>query len=270
MIANIPRTAAVLENNAEPKANQLTIMVECTCGQSHRDRPADAASGCGRKWAVTATYDADRKVTLRPAYQPDRVEAAEAFRVAQTGQLAAIRASADKWTAGVAALIGLAALILPLAGRDAIRSLLPWAQVAIGVLLALTFAAAATAILLAYRAAHGMPVARLIDDDNALLDWYQAYLARPLAAARQLRQAIQTAMTTVIALAAAVGIAVFGPAKPPTSEPIQLTKPDGSVVCGVFLTSTGDGQLRIRRADDGEVAAIPVGEVTRIKPVKAC
>ncbi|MEU8819390.1 hypothetical protein [Actinoplanes sp. NPDC048796] len=269
-IANLPRSAAVLEANAGPAAKQLTAVIECACDEPHRDRPDGVVPGCGRTWPVTATFDDAGTVTLRPAFEPGPVEAAEAFRKAQHGQLAALRAAGDKWTAGIAALIGLAGLILPLAGRDAIRSLLPWIQIAVGVLLALAFAAAAAAVLLAYRAAHGMPAVRPVGDDDALLDWYQAYRDRPRAAARHLRRAIQAALATVAALAVAVGLVVFGPAKPPTSEPVQITKPDGSVVCGVFLPSTADGRLRVRRADDGEVAALSPDDISRVKPVKAC
>ncbi|XVU20883.1 hypothetical protein ACQPZJ_26820 [Actinoplanes sp. CA-054009] len=269
-IANLPRSAAVLEANAGAPSKQLTAVIECACDEPHRDRPDGVVPGCGRTWPVTASFDDGGAVTLRPAFEPDRVEAAEAFRKAQEGQLTAVRAAGDKWTAGIAALIGLAGLILPLAGRDAIRSLLPWAQVAVGVLLALAFTAAATAVLSAYRAAHGMPAVRPVGDDDELLDWYQAYRARPRTAARHLRQGVQAALATVVALAVAVGVVVFGPAKPATSEPVQITKPDGSVVCGVFLSSTTDGQLRVRRADDGEVAALSPGEITRMKPVKAC
>jgi hypothetical protein len=269
-IANLARTAAVLESTTVPTSDRLTAVVECACGQSHRGRPSGAVPGCGRTWPVTAIFGPGGTVTLRPAFEPDRVEAAEAFRTTQAGQLAAVRAAADKWAAGIAALIGLAGLILPLAGRDAIRSLVPWTQAAIGALLALAFIAAATAVLLAYRAAHGMPAVRPADDDGALLDWYQAHRARPLAATRRLRQAIQAALTTIVALILAVGIAVFGPASPAASTPVQLTKPDGSVLCGVFLMSTTDSQLRLRRADDGEVAVITPGEVARLKPVPAC
>ncbi|XVV17199.1 hypothetical protein ACQP2X_23325 [Actinoplanes sp. CA-131856] len=269
-VANLPRSAAVLEANAGTTSKQLTAVIECACEEPHRDRPDGVVPGCGRTWPVVASFGDGGAVTLRPAFEPDRVEAAEAFRKVQEGQLTAIRAAGDKWTAGIAALIGLAGLILPLAGRDAIRSLLPWAQITVGLLFAVAFAGAATAILLAYRAAHGMPAIRPVGDDSALLDWYQAHRARARTAARHLRRAIQAALATVVALAAAVGVVVFGPVKPATSEPVQITKPDGSVVCGVFLTSTADGQIRLRRADDGEVAAIPPGDITRIKPVKAC
>ncbi|TCB90464.1 hypothetical protein E0H26_26945 [Micromonospora zingiberis] len=269
--ANLPRTAAVLEANAARTPDRLTAVVECECRRPHRGRPADAVSeGCGRSWGTAAVFEADGTVTLRPPAEPTLVEAADAFRLAQAGQLAAVRASADRWTTGVTALISLAALILPVAGRDAIRALQPWAQAAIGALLVVAIATAAVAVLRAYRAAHGLPAIRLVDDDKSLLDWYTTHRARPVEAVKHLRQAIQAALATVVALAVAVGLAVFGPARPVTSAPVQLTLTDGSLVCGLFLTSTADVRLRVRRADDGAVAVISVSDVVRIKPVKAC
>jgi hypothetical protein len=178
--------------------------------------------------------------------------------------------SADRWTAGITALIGLAALILPAAGRDAIRALQPWAQAVIGVLLALAIATAAVAVLRAYRAAYGLPVVRVVDDDRSLLDWYTAHRARPVEAAKHLKQAIQAALVAIVVLAAAVGLAVFCPARPVTSAPVQITLPDGSIVCGTFLPSTADAQLRVRRAHDGAIAVIPAIDVVQIKPVMAC
>ncbi|WP_172890538.1 hypothetical protein [Actinoplanes derwentensis] len=264
------RTTAVLETNVQSTPALLTADVTCECRRQHPGRPADAGEGCGRTWAVTAVFADDGTVTLRPPGEPSLVKAAEALRLHQAGQLTALRAAADRWTLGVSALIGLTALILPAVGRDVIRTLQPWAQIVTGGLLAVAAAAATFATLWAYRAAYGLPVIRAVDDDASLLNWYAVYQARPVEAASQLRRAIQAALVTVVLLAASVGVAVFGPARPITSAPIQITLSDDSVVCGLFLTSRADARLRVRRADDGAVAVIVVAEVARIKPVKAC
>jgi hypothetical protein len=56
---------------------------------------------------VTAVNDAAGDVVLHPADDPYLAEAADAWRMARTDQLARLQSGAEKWTAGIASLLGL-------------------------------------------------------------------------------------------------------------------------------------------------------------------
>ncbi|MEV4137331.1 hypothetical protein AB0J72_34795 [Dactylosporangium sp. NPDC049742] len=267
--ANLALASTALESTA-PVPGPITVSLPCCCAGTHDGRPAGVADGCGREWGVTATVAADGSVTLAAATDAYLLAAAVAVRAEQEGQLQAVRGAADKWTAGVVALIGLVGLVVPAVSRDAIRALEPWAQGLTGVALAVALGCAALAVARAYQAAHGWPVTRVVGDDQALRDWYARYQGRAAQAAGRLRQAVRAAVATIAALAVAVGVTVFGPEAPASSDPVQVTRPDGSVTCGVLLASTADGAVRIRRADSGDVAVLPAADVVRLKPVTAC
>ncbi|WP_238009466.1 hypothetical protein KZZ52_26625 [Dactylosporangium sp. AC04546] len=268
---NLALTSTSLEGaDRRPTPALLTTSVPCGCTTSHRDRPATVAGGCGRTWEVTASIAADGAVTLAAATDPYLQEAADAFRREQTGELQAVRTAADRWTAGVVALIGLVGLVMPAVGRDAIRGLIPAARAVVGIALLAALAFAALAVLRGYQAAHGRPITRLVDDDEALRDWYVRHRGQAAVAGHRLRQAIRAATATVLALAVAVGSTVFGPVSQATSAPVRVTRPDGSVVCGTLLSSTRDNALRLRRGDDGSVEVLPAADVVRLQPVRSC
>jgi hypothetical protein len=269
--ANLALTTTSLERApALPSSKTLTASVPCACRAAHKDRPAEVAEGCGRTWTVTATFASDMSVTIEAADDPYLREAAEAFRAEAAGQLQSVRAAADRWTAAVVTLIGLVGLLVPSVGRDAIRSLEPWARGLVGLMLLVALGCAAAAVVAGHLAAHGRPVTRLVDDDEALREWYVTHRAQAATAAGRLRRAIGAAAATIAALAVAAGLTIFAPAAPAASTPVQVTRPDGSVVCGVLLPSTADNALRIRRADSGDVDTVSAADLVRLKPVKAC
>ncbi|GAB3847474.1 hypothetical protein ACFPIJ_41735 [Dactylosporangium cerinum] len=267
--ANLTLVTTSLESIG-PAPRTLTVSVPCCCSGAHTGRPDGVTDGCGREWGVTATIADDGSVTLEPVTDAHLLVAATAYRTELQGQLQAVRAAADKWTAGVVALIGLVGLVVPAVGRDAIRGLEPWAQWLAGLAFAAALGCAALAIARAYQAAHGWPVTRLVDDNERLREWYERYQGRAVLAVDRLRQAVRAAVATVAVLAVAVGVTIFGPDTPAASTPVQVTRPDGSVTCGVLLASTADGAVRIRRADSGDVDVLTGADLVRVKPVKTC
>jgi hypothetical protein len=267
--ANLALGMTSLESTG-PARRTLTVSVPCCCTGTHDGRPPGTLDGCGREWGATATVADDDSVTLAPVADAHLLEAATTFRVELQGQLHAVRAAADRWTAGVVALIGLVGLVVPAISRDAIRALTPWAQGVVGLALAAALGCAALAVARAYQAAHGWPVTRLVDDDVQLREWYERQRGLTAETAGKLRQAIRAALATVALLAVAVGVTVFGPAAAAASGPVRVTRPDGSVTCGVLLPSTADGTVRIRRADSGDVEVIAAGDLTGLRPVTAC
>jgi hypothetical protein len=270
-VANLPLTSTSLESNPGlPAPTALTASVSCGCLGGHPDRPDGVAAGCGRTWTVTATFVSATQVDVTAANDPYLSEAADALRTETAGQLQSVRTTADRWTAGVVTLIGLAGVILPAVGRDAIRSLEPWAQLVAGVLLLAALAAAGLAVANGHAAAHGLPVTRSVADDDELREWYTAQRSRAATAAARLRRAVTAAAVTVAALAAAIGVTTFAPSAPAESTPVRVTRPDGATVCGVLLPSTADRLLRIRRSDSGDVQTLPPSDVVRLTPVKAC
>jgi hypothetical protein len=269
--ANLALTSTSLEGaDRRPTPTMLTTSVPCGCTMPHGDRPTNITSGCGRTWEVSATITADGAIILAAASDPYLQEAADAFRREQTGALQSVRTAADRWTAGVVILIGLVGLVMPVVGSDAIRALSSATQAVVGVALLAALTLAALAVLRGHQAAHGRPTTRLVDDDEALHDWYVGHRRQSVVAGYRLRQAIRAATGTVIALAIAVGSTVFGPVSQTTSAPIEVTRADGSVICGVLLTSTRDHTLRVRRYNDGTVETLPITDVVWLQPVRLC
>ena len=62
----------------------------------------------------------------------------------------------------------------------------------------------------------------------------------------------------------------FLPAAKPPAPLVKATMRDDATVCGTLLAATTDGSLRLRRADDGEVAVLSGALLRRLSPVERC
>lgn len=267
--AQVSGSLDALETLEGLHATSLTVSLACDCGVDHAGRP-EGATGCGRRWAAVADITANGRARLQPSADARLEVAAEARRVAGTGGLERLRTAAEKWIAGISALLGLVTVTGLSLAADPIRKLGVGGRVAVAAVVALAVAAAAIAITQAYRAAYGWPERRAVTDDAGLLAWDDAQQHLPRITGERLRNAARAAGVALGALVVAAGLTWFLPAAKPPAPLVKATMRDDSTVCGTLLGSTADGQLRLRRADDGAVAALAGGEVRRLTPVARC
>jgi hypothetical protein len=119
-----PATATTPASAPAPATvtSTLAVAVSCNCGREHKGRSQEPI-GCGRTWTALAETDAGGAVSLRVADDPYLSDAAEAWRVSQTNQLEKLRSAAEKWIAGVGALLGLLTVLGFGLGASRIRTL---------------------------------------------------------------------------------------------------------------------------------------------------
>ncbi|GLY92937.1 hypothetical protein Acsp02_01930 [Actinoplanes sp. NBRC 103695] len=246
-----------LETLDSSAPESLTVSIACS-------------AGCGRRWTAMAEIDADGRARLVPSADTRLEAAAEAWRVADTEQESRLRTAAEKWIAGIAALLG----ILTVAGlglaAEPMRKLALGGRIAVAVVVAVAVIAAGRAIVLAYRAAYGWPVSRSGEDDAALLEWDAARRKLPGRIAGRLRRAATSAGVALGALVVAAAMTWFLPAAKPPAPLVRATMRDDTTVCGTLLATSTDGSLRLRRADDGEVAVLSGALLRRLSPVERC
>lgn len=266
---NVPTTTTAFESVAADTGTDLTIALECACGEDHPGH-ADAPVGCGRSWTATARSHADGSVTLSPQDDPYLAEAAVAFRTEQTGQVDRLRAAGEKWIAGISAILGIVGLVGLGTGISRAQQLTMAGKYAVASAALIAVLAGVAAVYRAYQAAYGWPVTRAVGTDEELIEWFAASHDIPGRLARRLRQAAALAGLSAIALTVAVGMAALLPPAAPEVTYVRITRTDQSTVCGNLLTSNRDRTLLIRRADNGETDFVPVTEVTNVTLVKNC
>lgn len=266
-----------------PASQRVTRVITCACQESHPvpkapkkvgdadsvevDPDPDPAESCGRWWLATITLNADGEQEVH-AGDPAMLKAARAVEKSIDGEEARVRVSAEKWIAGIAALLPLFGLTGVIAGKDSLSGISdPWPAIAAGVA-GLALICAAAAILLSYGAAYDWPVEIDVDDDEKLETWFRDRRERIRGAASDLRNGVFAACATLMLLAAALGIVWFGPRDTP--EPlVKVTATTGSFACGHLLKSAKGRVVRVQR-DDGTVAAYKAREVSAVAPVKSC
>jgi hypothetical protein len=191
-------------------------------------------------------------ITVTPGDVPDDVDKARAdmLQVWRAGELASIRAAGEKWQAGLAALLGLVTTILVIKGRESGQELATGFRVAIGLCLLVALLTAIAASLAALRAAHGLPRARAIADRSSVLMWDRQEAAK---ASRALLIAIVGTVSTLLLLAASVGLTWFAPA---TAQPVvKVTQTDGATGCGELISA--DAKLILLKGHDRDIRINP-------------
>ncbi|MER6162039.1 hypothetical protein ABT147_42195 [Streptomyces sp. NPDC001868] len=180
------------------------------------------------------------------------LEAAQAARKAMANDESTIRSAAEKWIAAITALLGLFGLAGLVAGKDSFVGL-PKGVLWVAALAALAaVVAAACAIVLANRAAYGWPTVVDVSNDEALERWYVNQRTLVEEAAGRLRTAVRCALVSLAALMVVVGCNALWP----RGVAVQITRVDGSGVCGTLIDTKTPTELRIKR---------PNGEVTSVR-----
>ena len=211
-ILNEVTTVGAVAGSALPHEARTARKIPCRCNSTHNGRPPEISQGCGRWWLVDVVRSsAGASWTLEPAPGDSMLAAADALEQASKTQLDDVRAAAEKWLPGVAALYGLFGLAGVIAGRDTVKTL-PTAGKWLVALAALCGLAASTlATYWGYRAAYGWPITSNVSTNEQLQEWYAAQKARAKTAAENLRLAVLASVVAVIALVVAVGLLWFWP-----------------------------------------------------------
>jgi hypothetical protein len=268
-----------------PMQERVTRVVECNCGISHPQsvtpgaakpvspdakgagEPAPTVKSCGRWWLVTILLDPELEHPVRTGDE-SLLEAAQAVQAAVADEETRIRGSAEKWIAGVSALLSLFGLSGVVVAKDGFADLPAVAAWIAGGLVGVALLAATFAVYLSYRAAYGWPVPVDIRNDEKLREWFAARRMRVVTAASNLRNGVQLACGALAALSMAVAVVWFWPGEDP--EPVvQVTLTDDSSVCGELLASKEAGTIRVR-SSAGVLTVIEASRIQRVAAKQKC
>ncbi|WNM37591.1 hypothetical protein RMN56_20780 [Micromonospora halotolerans] len=257
---------AVAQGIAPREADGAPRRIDCRCRQSHLEGVTRHPS-CGRWWYARIRPEGHVPPVVPELDETLKLAADELAASGRVAQEAAVRAAAEKWVAGVTALLGLFSLSGIAFGKDAFGGVAGVAKGVLATALILAVVVAALAVISTYCAAYGWP--RVVDTSNVsgLRKWWRKRRAAPRAAADNLRRGVYLALTAVVALCVAAGIIWFGSA-PPTPR-VEVTQTDGSTVCGDLVSSTAAGTIRIHSAA-GRVQTIAAGDIAKVSNVAKC
>ena len=192
----------------------------------------------------------------------DRAAIAELATLEQT-QLDRVRAAAEGWRNGQAALLGLIATVSVVKGPDAINDLPTTWQVIVGVLLLGALLAATAGVTFAIRAVYGDPKVEKIDDD--LTTWLKRTKRQQLTRAiSDLRAGRRLTYVTLALLTGAIAVSWYATPAPPSSVKLQTAT---GTTCGTL--QAGTGQVLVLKTATG-FKTLPIAVVESIKVVDSC
>lgn len=262
-VTTVPGVSKAEVTTAETRS--VRLLVECNCGENHEGKDAESL-GCGAFGFIVAAWPIDKEgevdagtgdlartlpATFRqePAELADREWAREARSLSWTA-LTAIRSSAAKWAGSIGGIVGVFTVAALVKGRDDVSELTPSFRWAVISILLLGLAATLVAMYSANEAAAGRPVDVWQSGESVRA----AYLKTGEEAAARLRLAqILTAWGAVLVVIAVVVLWTGTEKSPDPTNLVQLTRTDGTTVCGT-LESDGPLAVVLRRpnadADD--------------------
>jgi hypothetical protein len=223
-------------------AAAIEIVVRCNCGHAHQE---DGANGCGRIWGLNVVSGGSLSEPLIPtgSFRVDPLDLAAVSELdeAEKTRVATIRARAEKWIAGLTALMGLFATVLLVKGPESVTKLEGWAKF----LIALAFGTALVLLILATRAAYsaafGDPTAPENMARQPLVGVHARLLRRRRVVESKARRSLGTALTqttwAVVFLAIGVAIAWFAPEKQPSGGSVCLKDANGVLVAKIPSTT---------------------------------
>lgn len=203
------------------------------------------------------------RVTAGPVGTAATRSRAEAVQDLLATELERTRAAADKWRAGLAALLGLITTLMVIKGRATIEGISPAAQVMVGVMLLLAFICVVSGALLSMLAAFGNPSAERLTGDPHELQDYDRRTARD--AVVRLRWAMALTVAALVLLAGAVGVTWYAPATAAAQVRIHYGK--AGSVCGTLRSMTG---RRVIIESGGAMVRIQAPALRGAEVVKSC
>jgi hypothetical protein len=179
-------------------------------------------------------------------------------------ELTRVRAAANEWRAGLAALTVLIVGVLTIKGRESVQAISSGYRVLFGVSLGLSLAVACAASVLALVAANGVPRRRVLSTDpGEVLSADRAEAGR---AARALHLAIGGTLLSLALLGLAVAVTWFAPSGG-SGGLISVTLRDGTTGCG--RPSHIDAS-QVLLSSNGRTIDVSTAEVTSLTVVDRC
>lgn len=263
---NVQSMAVAQGPGVGARAAGVVRFFECQCGQRHSDGDQGHMT-CGRWWLATVFPQGH---TPRIVSQADEtlLGAARAFAQDQPLQEAAVRATAEKWIAGVTALFGLFGLAGIVTAKDAVAGVDRTTKIIAGALLLVAIIGAAAALFQTYRAAYGLPKTVDVEESQQLREWFADRQQNTRKTVVRLRRGVLSALVALVALIASVGVIRFASLEAPASL-IKFTRVHNSFVCGELLDTTSPGELRVRQTG-GTVQPVSAAEIATSTNVATC
>jgi hypothetical protein len=245
----------------EPVSRNVT----CACEVTHPGTP-DGKGGCGAFW-VARFYVDGTGAHAEPQKDPRLIVATRALDAAGHDSETRLRAAAEKWIAGVAAILALFGIAGTVAGSQILSNLSQKNRELVIGLTVIAVAAALVAIISSYIAAYGWQKVTEMNDTN-LIKWYQGRGKRLGYIARWLHTAVIAAGLSIALLTSAATLAWLNNSAAPNTT-LRLTRADDTQACGTPLSGETAGTIRIR-VIDGSVLLVPLGKVIKIESVASC
>lgn len=216
-----------------------------------------------------------RRSELPPFRRPDRgptsgdLDDRERFSKLVASSLAEVRASAEKWRTGLAALVSLIVGGLLIKGPGDAHKLTTQWRLIVSILLIGGLGFAIFGLWRALEAAAGTPKAQHYDD---LVETYGSVLVYEVAAARRaaekLGDARRTLQWSLILLSAGV-LAWWWSGEEPTDPAVTVTVVDGESYCGKLLSADAR-TFRVRVTGESRPRSIAFDDVTNVAVGEEC
>ncbi|MER5974319.1 hypothetical protein ABT112_32205 [Streptomyces sp. NPDC002055] len=198
-----------------------------------------------------------------PSTPASRLRADEARRLLED-ELTRVRAQAESWRNGLAALLALLTSVGVVKGPDQVHTLTGWSRGAVGLLLLTGLLLSAAGAFWAMRAAFGLPRRRVAESSLEELLTRQRLSVRR--AVTDLRRAIVAGFTALAVVAAGVGLTWYGSRADKAGFRVVDTR--GTVLCGPLVRWDAKKGVRVRV--QGVERNVPMPRVASAKPVKSC
>ncbi|KQX55790.1 MULTISPECIES: hypothetical protein [unclassified Streptomyces] len=203
------------------------------------------------------------RVTAGTPSTPAGRARAEESRGLLEGELARVRAQAENWRNGLAALLGLLTAVGIVKGPDTLQGLSGGARGTVGVLLLGGLLLSAGGAFFAMRAAFGLPRRRVADASLEELLTRERLTVRR--AVRDLRRAVVAGFLALAMVTAGIGLTWYGPR--PGNPGVLIVQTDGSVLCGTLTGLDAKGaRLRVKDVE----RRVPSGRIGSAKSVESC
>jgi hypothetical protein len=184
---------------------------------------------------------------------------------AAAASLATVRSSAEKWQAAIASILGLLGVSGLITGPDDFLKVQEQWRWPIPILLGLTVVLALAGVVLAARAAHGLPTRGWSTGEAFVERQHRAAQS----AANALWAAIACALAAFVLLSTTVGIIWFAPRADAVGPAKTLIATETFVACGPVTAMTGPGIRLHDELTDTDVSVAAV-DLRLLQEVRTC
>jgi hypothetical protein len=206
---------------------------------------------------------------LRPRRaSPSDVRWAQRVDDLQFDALTRVRATAEKWAASLAAILGVAGTVLLVKGRADITTLETGYQVLVAVVIFAALVVAVVATFYAALAAQGTPKDVNWPTGQKLRRWERE---QALSAISRLKTSRVLSIIAIGLVVLAVGLTWFGEARPASATPatVLVLRKAAEPLCGELVAGKTAGAVRLSPKNSSAVTLVAM-DIESVVPVSAC